>query len=165
MVYTFITFDAIQDLSGWSVSPLVCGPALWAMSSQSSETQRWSCGTLQDGVDLMDLAIQEQNLLQEIQATLNLSNLTIFKSKCVALFTKLSVPSPSWQAMDDELQLDSGCEGPKEVRIWGYPKCPKEFKNHSSSVFLLCFITCWGRSWRIHFVYGHNSSRDLRQEI
>ena len=45
------------------------------MASQASDSQRWSCATLQDGVELMDLAIQEQNLLREIQATINLFNL------------------------------------------------------------------------------------------
>ena len=92
------------------------------MASQASESQRWSCGTLQDGFDVMDLAIQEQKILREIQAIINLSNLTMFKSKCMVPYTKLFAPSPSWQDMDDELNLESGSEGPKKVRIWGFQR-------------------------------------------
>ena len=62
--------------------------------------------------------------------------------------------------MDDELQLESGSEAPKQVRIWGCAKSQK--KNRLS---LECYITCWGRWWGIDFVYGYNSSRDLRQDI
>ncbi len=39
-----------------------------------SESQRWSCGTLQDGVQLMDLALEEQELLRQIQATILTKN-------------------------------------------------------------------------------------------
>lgn len=38
--------------------------------SVDSQSQRWSCGTLQDGVNQMDLSLAEQDLLQKIQATI-----------------------------------------------------------------------------------------------
>jgi len=34
-----------------------------------SQTQQWSCGTLNDGVEFVDLALQEQDLLRKLQAT------------------------------------------------------------------------------------------------
>lgn len=34
----------------------------------ADESQRWSCGTLQDGVNHMDLVLAEQEILQKIQA-------------------------------------------------------------------------------------------------
>lgn len=40
------------------------------MSSETSDSKRWSCGTLQDGVNHMDLALEEQQLLRQIQATI-----------------------------------------------------------------------------------------------
>lgn len=47
------------------------------MASQASESQRWSCGTLQDGFDVMDLAIQEQKILREIQAIINVQSYNV----------------------------------------------------------------------------------------
>ncbi len=50
-----------------------------------SQSQRWSCGTLNDGVDQIDLVLQEQDLLQKLQAT------NFFKSqlKGISLYSYL----------------------------------------------------------------------------
>jgi hypothetical protein len=119
-------FIYFWGLSGLSVSQLwFSGPALWAMASQASESQRWSCGTLQDGFDVMDLAIQEQKILREIQAIINLSHLTMFKSKCMVPYILNYLPllhpdrtwmmNLSWRAV---LKV-------RKVRIWGFQRTIK----------------------------------------
>ena len=120
-------FIYFWGLSGLSVSQLwFSGPALWAMASQASESQRWSCGTLQDGFDVMDLAIQEQKILREIQAIINVSHLTMFKSKCmvpyILNYLPLLHPDRTWMM---NLIWRAVSEGPKKVRIWGFQRTIK----------------------------------------
>lgn len=80
------------------------------MSTGGSQSQRWSCGTLQDGVALMDLSLEEQKLLQDIQATLTVSDWVrtthLNQNVDIDSFIYSMFSNPfSEQALDDEIAL------------------------------------------------------------
>lgn len=101
-----------------------------AMSTGGSQSQRWSCGTLQDGVALVDLSLEEQKLLQDIQATLTVSDWVrtthLNQNVDIDSFIYSMFSNPfSEQALDDEIalaekQADSS-GGSKEAWNWVCP--------------------------------------------
>ena len=83
-----------------------------AMATGESQSQRWSCGTLQDGVQHMDLSLEEQKLLRDIQATLTVSDWVCTKYQSTWGYWMVQIVcfnNPfSEQALDDEIALAEG---------------------------------------------------------
>lgn len=85
-------------------------------ADESFESKRHSCGTLADGIEYMDLSLQEQHLQRQLQAAIALQNCQLdTKSYFNKWFCNqyTGIPSESRQDLEDQLQddLDGGVSG------------------------------------------------------